>query len=63
MERYTKWERLMIEKGRAEGLAEIASQLIAAGKITLSDVSKVTGRSEESLQSDIDAWNQHRIHS
>ena len=67
MERYNKWERMMIEKGRAigyaEGLAEIYSQLMATGKITLSDLSEVTGRSEESLQSDIDAWNKRRIHS
>ena len=55
-ELYNRYERRMIEKGRAEAY----SQLIDAGKNTLSDVSEVTGRSEESLQSAIDAFNKRR---
>lgn len=70
-ELYNRYDRSMIGKGRvkgraeghAEGRGEMASRTIASGKLTLSDVSALTGQSEESLQSAIDAWNKRRIHS
>ena len=63
-ELYNRYERSMIEKGRAEGhveeRGEMASRIISSGKLTLSDVSALTGQSEESLQSAIDAFNKRR---
>ena len=69
-ELYNRYELSMIDRGRTEGRAEgivighlegrgeFASRLLATEKFTISDISALTGYSEESLETAIQIFIQ-----